>query len=159
MRTNEKNLIGVPLTLFGLAPEQRSEPEDVTALYSTRMSRNTFVRLETLAELTLGAGFGVIVDATFLQRRVRDRFRSLAQRLDVPFAIIDCVAEPDQLRERLLARERRGRDASEAGVAVMEAQRAALEPVVGEELAHRLRVSSGEAADVMWERFRQQFPV
>ncbi len=64
--------------LFGLAPEQHSQPDDAATLYSTDMSRRTFQRLAELAETVVDAGFPVIVDATFLHRRVRDDFHQLA---------------------------------------------------------------------------------
>jgi hypothetical protein len=140
--------------LFGLAPEQRSRPEDGKALYSGEMSRRTFDRLAALAASIVAADFPVIVDATFLHRAVRDRFRALAADLGVPFVIIDCLARPDLLRERLLERERLGRDASEAGVAVMEKQLEADQPIAGEELPHRLPAESGEDGEALLARCR-----
>jgi aminoglycoside phosphotransferase family enzyme/predicted kinase len=140
--------------LFGLAPEQRSRPEDTTALYSSEMSRRTFDRLAALAGSIVAAGFPVIVDATFLHRPVRDRFRALAGDLGVPFIIIDCIAGAELLRERLLERERQGRDASEAGVAVMEKQLETDEPIAGDELRHRLPSGSGEDGDALLARCR-----
>jgi aminoglycoside phosphotransferase family enzyme/predicted kinase len=141
--------------LFGLAPEQRSDPADEQRLYSSAMSQQTFERLEQLALLALDAGFAVIVDATFLHRRTRDTFRQLAGRLDLPFAIIDCSAPPDQLRQRLVAREQHAHDASEAGVRVMENQLAVDQPLAGAELAYRVAADSGEAADTLWRRLQQ----
>jgi predicted kinase len=141
--------------LFGLAPEQRSDPADQERLYSTAMSRQTFDRLEELALITLEAGFAVIVDATFLHRRTRDKFRRLAKRLALPFVIIDCSGAPTgQLRHRLELRQREAEDASEAGVAVMEDQLAVDQPPAGVELAHRMAVESGEAAGVLWLRLQ-----
>jgi aminoglycoside phosphotransferase family enzyme/predicted kinase len=142
--------------LAGLSPEQRSAPRDEAELYGATMSRKTFSRLETLAAMTVGAGFGVIIDATFLHRRVRDSFRELARKLSVPFVIIDCVAEPDQMRERLVERERRRQDASEAGVAVMEQQLAVDQALSGKELGYRLEADSGEDAAKLWQRFQDQ---
>lgn len=140
--------------LFGLAPEERSRPEDGAALYSREMSRRTFDRLAALAGSIVTAGFPVIVDATFLHRAVRDQFRALAAGLGVPFVIIDCIAGADLLRERLLERERQGRDASEAGVAVMEKQLETDQPLAGEELPHRLPAESGEDGGALLARCR-----
>jgi aminoglycoside phosphotransferase family enzyme/predicted kinase len=141
--------------LFGLAPEQRSDAADVAELYSSGMSRRTFAHLQELAELIVTAGFPVIVDATFLHRPVRDTFRVQANRLGVPFAIIDCRAEVGVLRERLLARQRLRQDASEAGVAVMESQLSSDEPLAGDELAFALEADSAEAPASLWKRFRR----
>ncbi|MCK7495552.1 MAG: ATP-binding protein [Comamonadaceae bacterium] len=65
--------------LFGLAPEQRSEPADADRLYGRAMGRRTLARLEQLAGVALAAGSATIVDATFLHRSSRDRFRRLAR--------------------------------------------------------------------------------
>jgi aminoglycoside phosphotransferase family enzyme/predicted kinase len=141
--------------LFGLAPEQRSDPADEQRLYSSAMSEKTFLRLEQIALLALDAGFAVIVDATFLHRRTRDAFRQLAGRLDLPFAIIDCSAPPEQLRQRLVAREKRGQDASEAGVRVMENQLTVDQPPADAELAYRVEADSGDDAASLWRRLQQ----
>jgi len=120
------------------------------------MNQKTFSRLEALAALTVGAGFGVIIDATFLHRSVRDSFRKLADKLSVPFVIVDCIAPPEQLRQRLVERERHKQDASEADVAVMEQQLGVDEALAGEELACRLEADSSEDADALWQRFQNQ---
>jgi predicted kinase len=142
--------------LAGLSPEQRSEPRDETVLYGAAMSRKTFSRLETLAALTVKAGFPVIIDATFLHRSVRNSFRELAHKLSVPFVIIDCMAEPEQLRQRLIERERLRQDASEADVAVMEQQLGVDQAFSGEELGYRLEAGSSEDDATLWQRFQKQ---
>jgi len=138
--------------LFGLAPEARSQAADEPLLYGREMTRRTFRRLEQIAATVVGAGFGAIADATFLHRRVRDDFRSLAARLRVPFVIIDCSADPAELRRRLAARERLGRDASEAGVAVMERQLLEVEPLADEEMDSRVHADSDEQPEILWRR-------
>jgi len=142
--------------LAGLLPEQRSEPQDEAVLYGSAMSRKTFTRLEVLAELAIKAGFPVIIDATFLHRHVRDSFHTLAHKLSVPFIIIDCLAQPGQLRQRLVERERQGQDASEAGVAVMEQQLGIDQALAGEELDYRLEADSSEDVATLWQRFKKQ---
>lgn len=142
--------------LFGLAPEQRSQPQDSGELYSSGMSKQTFKRLGELAGKVTGAGFPVIVDGTFLHREVRDDFRRLAGRLGIPFAILACRADMEALRSRLVARERGQADASEAGVAVMEQQARHLEPPAGDELPHVVEVESGWDAARLWDALRRQ---
>ncbi len=141
--------------LFGLAPEERSRPDDETSLYSHDMTRRTFERLEELANLIVTAGFPVIVDATFLHRAVRVTFRNLAARLGVPFIILDCIAAPEILRERLAERATHRQDASEAGIAIMERQLAQREPLSGEELNFRVGMDSEENASALWQRAQQ----
>ncbi|MDH5172580.1 MAG: ATP-binding protein, partial [Gammaproteobacteria bacterium] len=115
-------------------------------------------RLEQLAELALAAGFAVIVDATFLHRSSRDRFHLLAARLGLPFAIIDCSAPPEQLRQRLTTRERDQRDASEAGVRVMENQLKVDQAPAGAELLYTVLADSSEDQDTLWRRLQQNTP-
>ena len=137
--------------LFGLAPEQSSRPEDAETLYSTEMSARTFRRLAEIAETVLAAGFTVIVDGTFLHRHVRDDFNRLARRLDVPFVIVNCLADPQEMRRRLLKRASSGGDASEADIRVMEQQMNQLEPLADDELDVAVAVDSGSDANEIWD--------
>ena len=136
--------------LFGLAPEERSRPEDVETLYARETSARTFDRLAQLASAALDAGFPVIVDGTFLLRHVRDDFRQLALELDVPFAILHCVADQAELRRRLRSRATGDGDASEADVTVMESQVTQLEPLTAEERAVSVEVDSGWVSERLW---------
>jgi aminoglycoside phosphotransferase family enzyme/predicted kinase len=141
--------------LAGLAPEQRSAPAQKTLLYSSGMSQRTFDRLENLSREIINAGFAVIVDATFLHRQVRQRFADLARELDVPFIIIDCRVGETELRRRLTERERRGRDASDAGVAVMESQLSELEPLTGIERACAITNPASEDSTALWREVQR----
>ena len=142
--------------LFGLAPEQRSHSEDVAKLYSADMSNRTFQRMQDLASVVLNAGFPVIVDGTFLHRQVRDDFHSLARQLQLPFVILDCIADPGEIRRRLLARESAQHDASEAGLNVMEQQLGQIEPLSDVELTLRLAADSADNAEQLWDRLERQ---
>lgn len=142
--------------LFGLAPEQASDPADEQRLYGRAMGRQTFDRLAELAVKVLEAGFAVIVDATFLDRKQRERFRELAAARQQPFAIIDCIAPEAALRARLRQRAAAGGDASEAGVRVLEQQLASREPLTAEELPWRIEASSEEDGAGLWRRLQRQ---
>lgn len=142
--------------LAGMTPEQRSEPQQRDSLYSASMSRDTFSRLEKLASIVIGAGFPVIVDATFLHRDTRDTFHSLARSLSVPFVIVDCFAEPEQMRQRLVERALHARDASEADVGVMERQLASAQGLTKREQPYRLAADSSEDGATLWRRLKLQ---
>lgn len=122
--------------LFGLGPGAASSAEIAGGIYGARSTEATYARLLTLAEVALRAGWSVIVDATFLQAPDRARFQGLARRLALPFHILHCTAPDAVLRERVLARHARGDDASEADLAVLDAQLARVQPLLGPELAH-----------------------
>jgi len=115
--------------LHGLAPLASSRGNGVD-LYTPEATRATYARLFTLAATLLAAGWPVVLDAAFLRRGERDEARALARTWDVPFAIVDCEAPMEVLRERL--RTRTG-DASEADARVLEWLAAAREPLRDEE--------------------------
>jgi aminoglycoside phosphotransferase family enzyme/predicted kinase len=128
--------------LHGLAALAPSGSQIETGLYTPDASRRTYERLAELARLILGAGFPVIVDAAFLKRRQRDLLRSLATDRRVPFVILDMRAPEAVLRERVRLRAREARDASEAGLAVLDHQLATHEPLAPDELEKTLGVDS-----------------
>ncbi len=94
----------------------------------------------------LAAGYPVIVDAAFLQRAWRERFAGLARGAGAAFAIATCTASRETLRVRVAQRERSGRDASEAGLAVLEHQFASAEPLTAEECAGALAIDTEHGA-------------
>jgi uncharacterized protein len=105
--------------LHGLRADQSGRAEPGTGIYDESSSARTYARLLLLARCLLRAGFPVIVDATFLHRGQRQPFAALAAELDVGFLILALDAPAQVLRQRIAAR--RG-DASDADVAVLEAQ-------------------------------------
>lgn len=107
--------------LFGLAPDAGSGG----TIYTPEANARTYARLAELAERSVADGWSVIVDAAFLRRAERDRFRALARRLAVPFELIAPQATPDELARRIAARRN---DASEATVDVMQQQLCWFEP-------------------------------
>ena len=79
--------------------------------------------------MLLQAGWSVIVDAAFLKRAERDTFRNLATDAGADFGILAPRATPEQLRERIEARNALGQDASEATLDVLAQQMQTLEPL------------------------------
>jgi predicted kinase len=114
--------------LFGLAADADTRLPGMPDIYTREAGANTFARLEELAATVIAAGYPVILDATFIRRGLRERFRALATRLGVPFVVLHCDAPKDELRRRVAARHAAGTDASEADIAVLESQLAVCEP-------------------------------
>ncbi|HFE32642.1 MAG TPA: hypothetical protein ENJ17_04960, partial [Gammaproteobacteria bacterium] len=134
--------------LAGLDPLARSDSAPGRGIYSADFTRRTFARLEQLARQILRAGHGVIVDATFIRRAERDRFRRLAQDLGVPFRIIHCEADSNTLRRRVSQRDHEGRDASEAGLRVLALQLKNQQPLGKDELAATFPVDTAGEVDL-----------
>jgi predicted kinase len=133
--------------LFGLAPEASSAGMGAGGIYTAEASRRTHERLAQLARSTLAAGFPVLVDATFLNRGHRAAFIALAHTLQLPCRILAFEAPLEVLRERVRQRARTGTDASEATLAVLEAQRAKAQPFTAAEEARVLHVDTTRPVD------------
>jgi aminoglycoside phosphotransferase family enzyme/predicted kinase len=115
-------------------------------LYAPGATRLTYDRLETVARSALEGGFPVIVDAAFLQRPARDRFRALARTLDVPFVILSFVAPQAQLRARVAARAASGLDASDAGPEVLAHQLRSAQALQADERPYVLQIDASDRA-------------
>jgi len=105
-----------------------------SGLYAADVTRQTYERLASLAREVVTAGYTVVVDASFLRRWQRDLLKAAAAELQAPFAICDCPANAEVLRERVRERLASGGDASDATVDVLEHQFATAEPLTREEL-------------------------
>lgn len=129
--------------LAGLAATARTDSPIGGGLYDAGLSEQTYARLERLARTLLEGGASVVVDAAFLVRRERARFRALARSLGVRFVIALCEAPIEVLRARVEARHAAGRDASEAGLGVLDHQLGYYEPPEGDERAETLVIATG----------------
>ena len=120
--------------LVGLAAAERSGSGLGEDLYAGSMTVRTYAQLAKAARIALAAGYPVIVDATFLSRRLRDAFRGLAAGLEVPFIVLVPQVSAATMRARVEARAAAGGDPSEATVEVLERQLADVEPLAPDEL-------------------------
>lgn len=91
-------------------------------LYTREFTQRTYQRLAELAASLLQAGWSVVVDAACLQRAERDTFRAVAHQHDADFHLLHLECDPATLRARVAQRSAHGQDASEADVAVLDAQ-------------------------------------
>jgi hypothetical protein len=133
--------------LAGVAAPERSHSDVGQGLYAADVTGRTYARLAELARAVIEAGLPVIVDATFLARIQREAFSGLARELGVPFVIVVPETPVTVMRERVIAREQGGADASEATPVVLERQLASAEPLAAGELARAVRVDTSRAND------------
>ncbi|MGH7022722.1 MAG: AAA family ATPase [Caulobacteraceae bacterium] len=101
--------------LWGVKPLDRLPREAYVLDWDGRVYGEMF----EVAARALGAGWPVILDATFLDPAMREAAEVLAARLGVPFDGVWLEVEAEVLRARLAARTS---DASDADVAVLEGQ-------------------------------------
>lgn len=133
--------------LYGLDPLARSAGLGLD-IYGAQATCRTFERLQACARDALLAGYPVIVDAAFLRSAERQRFRTLAAELHVPFTILDCRADKETLRRRVAARDAAGTDASEAGLAVLKRQLESHDPLEADERCLSIEVSARDPVDI-----------
>ncbi|MCU0969267.1 MAG: ATP-binding protein [Rubrivivax sp.] len=124
--------------LHGLTPRERVPDAARGALYGPEATRRTFDHLARTARTLLDAGLHVVVDAAFLRRSERDRFRALAADAGAQARLVECVAPEAVLRARLAARADAGDDASDADGQVLDLQLRIGEPPAADEAAWRL---------------------
>ncbi len=108
--------------LFGLKPDDASGSESLGGIYSEEATRNTYQRLLDLAEDMVTFGFITIVDATFLQEEQRKLFAAMAERMSVPFVILDMRFTKQVLHKRVKDRHEHGGGVSEADEAILDLQ-------------------------------------
>ena len=142
--------------LLGINPVGRTDTISDDA-YSAEMNQRTYRRLAELATAIVRAGFSVVVDATFLKRSSRDDFRILSKQLNVPFALVSFETSQEQLRQRILERETRGLDASEANLDVLDYQLRVREPLQRDESEAAVVVEANVAGpvDPLLEQFER----
>lgn len=128
--------------LEGLAANASSGSEVGAGLYADGSSERTYARLLDVADLALSNGFDVIADATFLARDERRAFAYLAAQRRARFAILDCAAPVDVLRERIAKRAVGGGQPSEATHEVLDYQLAHQDPIDDKERAATLTIDT-----------------
>jgi aminoglycoside phosphotransferase family enzyme/predicted kinase len=131
--------------LFGIAALESSHDRVPGGIYGAAASELAYARLLAVARVALRAGWPTLVDAAFLRRAERDRFRALATSCAAPFAILHCRADMGLLRERIIARRERGDDASEADLDVLERLSRVAEAPADDEIAATIVCDSASA--------------
>ncbi len=144
--------------LFGLTEEARSGSPLDGGIYGEAATAATYRELARLARSVLSAGHSVVVDAAFLLRGQRDRFRALARDMNLPCVILDCQAEEVDLRRRIMARAEHGRDASEATLAVLARQLASAQPLDADEPAMAVDSSLASGNERLFRAVRGERP-
>lgn len=133
---------------LGLEETAGTESAPGSGIYTEGARAGIYEYLMETAERLLEAGFSVIVDASFLRRADRQRVVRLAERQDVACVFVDTWADHDELRRRLQERGKRGTDASEADISVLEHQLTHADALDDAERELTIRVASDATVDI-----------
>jgi hypothetical protein len=135
--------------LYGHTSDAATGSGISSGIYSAEAGLRTYQQLARLAEEVIDAGYPVIVDAAFLRRAERDRFRHLADGLGVPFLVLHFEADIDLLQSRIRERRRSGNDPSEAGNQVLEYQLRSQEPLQPDERAGLVEIDASREPSIV----------
>jgi len=91
-------------------------------LYGREMHINTYKAMFDAAKITLGAGFSVILDATFIHPGSRHQLKEIAGSCRTPLHFFWLDIDEPILRERISKRESAANDISDADLRVLDLQ-------------------------------------
>jgi aminoglycoside phosphotransferase family enzyme/predicted kinase len=114
--------------MLGVEPRQRLEELAWKGAYDRRVTERVYDEVFRRADVVLGSGRPVVLDASFRAASMRNAARELAVRHGLPFRFIECRAPAEVCRARLADREKRG-GVSDGRVAIFEAFVKEFEPV------------------------------
>lgn len=133
--------------LAGLAMTTDSNSPPDGGIYTATSTAATYQRLQQLAEPMLRAGVTVIVDATFLKEQQRRQMKLLADRIGIPFRILDFPLAEPELRRRIKRRRLLPDQLSEATEEILDLQLSRQEPLTAEERQIALRIDPDSPVD------------
>ncbi len=128
-----KTLAGVPLT-------QRTPLESRANIYSARMTQKTYRKLLKDGLVAIGrcsrgrrprqfqSHNGAILDATFSTRALREFVRDKCKKANVRIQFMELEADPSEIKKRLMSRDEKMAEASDARIEDFEKLHAAYQP-------------------------------
>lgn len=97
--------------------------------YSKEKKKTVYEKMLEEGEKHLRSGRNVILDGTFYRKELRDRAFSLAEKHDIHPFLVEITSSKEMVKDRIEARKKSGRDASEADFRVYEIIKKQFEPI------------------------------
>jgi aminoglycoside phosphotransferase family enzyme/predicted kinase len=123
--------------LFLEDPQQGGKAEFGDGIYSAEASEKTYRRLCELMLQLVGAGYSVLVDATFGRHQERERFIAVLAAQHYPYLILDLQVPEAELQRRIIARSG---DVSDADLGVLQQQLISWRGLEPSERTHALEI-------------------
>ncbi len=134
--------------MHGLHETERTGAAPGQGLYGPDVSAGVYEHLADHAATVLAAGLNVIVDAAFLDRAERDRFRELAARAGSEIVIVSARAAHEELERRVESRHRAGGDPSDADLDVLRYEFDHADPLGEDERDSVIEVATDRPVDI-----------
>ncbi len=115
--------------LAEMPPTERNYSSFGSGIYTPEFSKRTYDELFARAAQYLREGRSVLLDATFGRRSSREDAAAFAERQGADFWVVECVANEEQVKQRLFRRERRGSSVSDGRWEIYEQEKATFEPL------------------------------
>lgn len=127
--------------LLGLSADAKTNSRVNQDAYNFEVTQKTYDQLKVVAGEIINAGYSAIIDAAFLKHDYRNNFSLLAEKLKVPFIILSCQANREQLESFIQLRQARGQDPSEGRIEVLNMQQETDEPLTIQEKSHAIIIN------------------
>lgn len=121
-----KKLVGMPVT-------ERDLSKYGDGIYSAEWTKATYDALLMTAGKALEAGRGIVLDASFVRRIDRDRFRQLAKERGVPFFVINTTCPEELIKQRMNSRILNQEEPSDGRWELYHRQKAEFESIADDE--------------------------
>ncbi len=115
-------------SMLGVAPEQPVHEAAWSGAYDPAFTEAVYAEVLRRADVVVGSGRPVVIDASFRSPAMREAARRIAIARGVPFFFVECRTDPEVCRARLASRERTG-GVSDGRLAIFDAFRARFEAV------------------------------
>ncbi len=135
-----KELASIPI-------ERHAADAYKAGIYADEVTASTYATMLEEARASLGEGTGVILDGTYQDPAHRKAVLEVAAQAKVPILFIECRAADTEIRRRLIEREKKGDNPSDATVAVYLRQRAEFAELTEIPSSNHLIVDTGRPLD------------
>ena len=135
--------------LLNINPTDQHYVEFGQGTYSDNISRLTYDKAYELAESAIKSGKPVIIDASFKRRTERQKAMRLAQKLGVPFYIIECTCRDEIVKMRLDKRMKEKDNASDGRWEIYAAQKNDFTEINEVPSGHYFKIDTSENPEIV----------
>ena len=135
--------------MLNINPAERHHEDFGQGIYSDDISRRTYDRAYELAELEIKSGKPVIIDASFKRRIERQKAFLMAQRLHIPFYIIECTCRDEIVKMRLEKRSQEKNNASDGRWEIYAAQKSDFDEINEAAAVNYFKIDTSDNPEIL----------
>ncbi|MGV8059510.1 MAG: AAA family ATPase [Smithellaceae bacterium] len=138
--------------LLNINPTDRHHVEFGQGIYSEDISRLTYDKAYELANSAIKSGKPVIIDASFKRRSERQKAMQMAQKLDIPFYIIECTCRDEIVKLRLDKRAQEKTNASDGRWEIYAAQKNDFDEIDEVSDSQHFKIDTSENPEILRQK-------